>query len=126
MTVQVRLAVPYIESPDSKESGLFYVQKIKLKGFYMAATAYALHILVKHKEIAEDIIEQLGKGAKFQTLAKKYSSCPSGKKGGDLGEFKRGQMVPQFDKIAFKGAILEPHLVKTKFGWHVIKVLYRT
>jgi len=92
----------------------------------MAATAYALHILVKHKELAEDIIKQLAKGAKFQTLAKKYSSCPSGKKGGDLGEFKRGQMVPQFDKIAFKGEILEPHLVKTKFGWHVIKVLYRT
>ena len=41
-------------------------------------------------------------------------------------KFKRGQMVPQFDKVAFKGAILEPHLVKTKFGWHVIKVLYRT
>ncbi|TWX72660.1 peptidylprolyl isomerase [Colwellia sp. C1TZA3] len=92
----------------------------------MVATAHALHILVKHKEIAEGIIEQLGKGAKFQTLAKKYSSCPSGKKGGDLGEFKRGQMVPQFDKIAFNGAILKPHLVKTKFGWHVIKVLYRT
>ncbi|MFQ3196077.1 MAG: peptidyl-prolyl cis-trans isomerase C, partial [Colwellia sp.] len=51
----------------------------------MAATAHALHILVKHKEIAEDIIKQLAKGAKFQTLAKKYSSCPSGKKGGDLG-----------------------------------------
>ncbi len=92
----------------------------------MAATAHALHILVKHKEIAEDIIKQLAKGAKFQTLAKKYSTCPSGKKGGDLGEFKRGQMVPAFDKVAFKGAILEPHLVKTKFGWHVIKVLYRT
>jgi peptidyl-prolyl cis-trans isomerase C len=126
VTVQVRPAVPYKDSPDSKESGLFYAQKIMLKGFYMAATAHALHILVKHKEIAEDIIKQLGKGAKFQTLAKKHSSCPSGKKGGDLGEFKRGQMVPQFDKIAFKGAILEPHLVKTKFGWHVIKVLYRT
>lgn len=83
----------------------------------MAATAHALHILVKHKEIAEDIIKQ---------LAKKHSNCPSGKKGGDLGEFKRGQMVPAFDKVAFKGAILEPHLVKTKFGWHVIKVLYRT
>jgi len=54
----------------------------------MAATAHALHILVKHKAIAEDIIKQLGKGAKFQTLVKKYSSCPSGKKGGDLGEFK--------------------------------------
>ena len=54
----------------------------------MAATAHALHILVKHKEIAEDIIKQLKKGAKFQTLAKKYSTCPSGKKGGDLGEAK--------------------------------------
>jgi peptidyl-prolyl cis-trans isomerase C len=82
----------------------------------MAATAHALHILVKHKEIAEDIIKQLEKGAKFQTLAKKYSTCPSGRKRGDLGEFKRGQMVPLFDKIAFKCAILEPHLVKTKFG----------
>jgi len=92
----------------------------------MASTAHALHILVKHKEIAEDIIKQLAKGAKFQTLAKKHSNCPSGKKGGDLGEFKRGTMVPQFDKIAFNGAILEPRLVKTKFGWHVIKVLYRT
>ena len=58
VTVQVRLAVPYIKSPDLKESGLFYVQKIMLKGFYMAATAHALHILVKHKEIAEDIIKQ--------------------------------------------------------------------
>jgi len=54
----------------------------------MAATAHALHILVKHKEIAEDIIKQLAKGAKFQALAKKYSSCPSGKKGGDLDEVK--------------------------------------
>jgi peptidyl-prolyl cis-trans isomerase C len=92
----------------------------------MVSTAHALHILVKHKEIAEDIIKQLGKGAKFHTLAKNYSSCPSGKKGGDLGEFKQGQMVPKFDKVVFNGAVLEPHLVKTKFGWHVIKVLYRT
>jgi peptidyl-prolyl cis-trans isomerase C len=92
----------------------------------MAATALVLHILVKYKEIAEDIIKQLGKGAKFQTLAEKYSSCSSGKNGGDLGEFKRGQMVHQLYKVAFKGAILEPHFVKTKFGWHVIKVLYRT
>ncbi|MFK3870115.1 peptidylprolyl isomerase PpiC [Pseudoalteromonas rhizosphaerae] len=92
----------------------------------MVSTAHALHILVKHKELAEDIIKQLKKGAKFQVLAKKHSTCPSGKKGGDLGEFKRGQMVPQFDKVAFSAEILEPHLVKTKFGWHVIKVLYRT
>ncbi len=91
----------------------------------MSRTAHALHILVKHKEQADDIISQLNKGAKFQTLAKKYSTCPSGKKGGDLGEFRRGQMVPQFDKVCFQGEILTPHLVKTKFGWHVVKVLYR-
>ena len=92
----------------------------------MASTAHALHILVKHKELAEDIIQQLKKGAKFHVLAKKHSSCPSGKKGGDLGEFKRDQMVPKFDKVAFGAEILEPHLVKTKFGWHIVKVLYRT
>ena len=72
------------------------------------------------------LLSQIKKGAKFQTLAKKYSSCPSGKKGGDLGEFKKGQMVPQFDKAVFTGEVLKPMVVKTKFGWHVIKVLYRT
>ncbi|MDP5252661.1 MULTISPECIES: peptidylprolyl isomerase PpiC [unclassified Vibrio] len=92
----------------------------------MAQSAAALHILVKHKELAEDLILQLKKGAKFQTLAKKHSTCPSGKRGGDLGEFRRGQMVPQFDKACFQGEILTPQLVKTKFGWHVVKVLYRT
>ncbi|MDD1792190.1 peptidylprolyl isomerase [Enterovibrio sp. ZSDZ42] len=92
----------------------------------MASTAHALHILVKHKEQAEDIIQQLEKGKKFSDLAKKHSTCPSGKKGGDLGEFRKGQMVPQFDKICFTGELLTPHLVKTKFGYHVVKVLYRT
>jgi len=92
----------------------------------MARTAAALHILVKHKEQAEDILAQLKKGAKFQVLAKKHSNCPSGKKGGDLGEFKKGQMVPAFDKACFTGEILTPQLVKTKHGWHVLKVLYRT
>ncbi|MGS0728940.1 peptidylprolyl isomerase, partial [Shewanella sp. 0m-11] len=65
----------------------------------MARTAAALHILVKHQTLAEDIIKQLNKGAKFDVLAKKHSTCPSGKKGGSLGEFKKGQMVPQFDKV---------------------------
>lgn len=92
----------------------------------MATTAAALHILVKHRNQAEDILNQLKKGAKFHILAKKYSLCPSGKKGGDLGEFKRGQMVPAFDRACFSGEVLTPKLVKTKFGWHVIKVLYRT
>lgn len=92
----------------------------------MAKTAAALHILVKHKDKAEDILAQLKKGAKFQTLAKKYSTCPSAKKGGDLGEFKRGQMLPAFDKLCFTAELIKPHLVKTKHGWHVVKILYRT
>ncbi|PAR48679.1 peptidylprolyl isomerase PpiC [Vibrio metoecus] len=92
----------------------------------MSRTAAALHILVKHKEQADDILVQLKKGAKFHVLAKKYSLCPSGKKGGDLGEFRQGQMVPAFDKACFQGEVLTPQLVKTKFGWHVVKVLYRT
>ena len=62
----------------------------------------------------------------LNVLAKQNSSCPSGKKGGSLGEFKQGQMVPQFDKVCFSGELITPHLVKTKFGWHVVKILYRT
>lgn len=92
----------------------------------MARTAAALHILVKHESQAKDILQQLKKGAKFQALAKKYSTCPSGKKGGDLGEFSKGAMVPAFDKVCFSGELITPHLVKTKFGWHIVKVLYRT
>ncbi len=92
----------------------------------MAGTAAALHILVKHQTQAKDLLEQLKKGAKFQTLARKHSVCPSGKRGGDLGEFRQGAMVPQFDRAVFKNEVLKPFIVKTKFGWHVVKVLYRT
>ncbi|WP_028117359.1 peptidylprolyl isomerase PpiC [Ferrimonas senticii] len=93
----------------------------------MAHTAAALHILVKHEEKANDLLKQLEKGANFQTLAKKHSTCPSGKQGGSLGEFRKGDMVAQFDKAVFTGPILKPiGPVKTKFGYHIIKVLYRT
>ena len=92
----------------------------------MARMASALHILVKDKELADDIIAKLKKGAQFDVLAKKHSTCPSAKKGGSVGEFKQGQMVQPFDKVCFSGKLFTPHLVKTKFGWHVVKVLYRT
>ena len=61
------------------------------------------------------------KAAKFAKLAEENSACPSGKKGGDLGEFGHGMMVPEFDKAAFElevGQISEP--VKTQFGYHLI------
>lgn len=60
---------------------------------------------------------------KFAELAKKNSACPSSSKGGDLGEFGHGQMVPEFDKVAFElpvGKVSEP--VKTQFGYHLVMV----
>jgi hypothetical protein len=59
----------------------------------MAKTAAALHILVKEEKLALDLLEQIKNGADFGKLAKKHSICPSGKRGGDLGEFRQGQMV---------------------------------
>lgn len=61
--------------------------------------------------------------AKFAEIAKKESGCPSKEKGGDLGEFAKGQMVPEFEKVAFSmepGKVSAP--VKTQFGWHLILV----
>lgn len=88
--------------------------------------ASACHILVKTKEEADRIKSQLHKGANFQALAKKHSLCPSAKKGGDLGEFRRGDMVPAFENVVFKKEILTVHgPVKTQFGFHLIKTLYR-
>ncbi|NIF24571.1 MULTISPECIES: peptidylprolyl isomerase PpiC [Pantoea] len=92
----------------------------------MAKTAAALHILVKEEAQANDLLAQLAKGANFQELAKKHSTCPSGRNGGDLGEFRQGQMVPAFDKAVFTCPLITPFgPVKTAFGYHIIKVLYR-
>lgn len=92
----------------------------------MAKTAAAVHILVKEEKLALDLLEQIKNGADFGKLAKKHSICPSGKRGGDLGEFRRGQMVPAFDKVVFSCPVLEPTgPLHTQFGYHIIKVLYR-
>lgn len=88
--------------------------------------AHALHILVKDQKQAEALLRELKQGAKFADLARRHSLCPSGKRGGDLGEFPQGQMVPAFDKVVFKKPILEVHgPLKTRFGWHLIKTLSR-
>lgn len=91
------------------------------------ATASAIHILVKTEKQALEIKAQLDKGGDFAKLARKFSICPSGKKGGDLGEFRPGQMVKAFDNVVFKKEILKVHgPVKTRFGFHLIKTLYRS
>ncbi len=82
----------------------------------------ASHILVKDKALADRIYEELKKGASFADMARRYSTCPSRSKGGDLGFFGEGQMVREFEREAFRlsyGAISRP--VHTKFGWHIIK-----
>lgn len=84
----------------------------------------ARHILVKTEAEAKEIITLLDGGAEFAAVAAERSIGPSASRGGDLGFFGRGQMVPPFSEAAFsteKGAYTaEP--VETQFGWHVIKV----
>jgi parvulin-like peptidyl-prolyl isomerase len=88
----------------------------------MSTKIRASHILVEKQSQALKVQEELKAGADFRELARKYSTCPSGKKGGDLGQFGRGQMVKEFEVAAFalkQGQVSEP--VKTQFGYHIIK-----
>ncbi len=81
----------------------------------------ASHILVKTREKAEEILEELKMGADFAKLAREHSECPSKKRGGDLGKFTRGKMVKSFERAAFdlkKGQISD--IVQTQFGYHII------
>jgi peptidyl-prolyl cis-trans isomerase C len=90
----------------------------------MSAKVHCAHILVKTEPEAKAAKARLDKGEKFGAVAQQVSLCPSGKKGGDLGTFGRGQMVKEFEKAAFeleKGQTSCP--VKTKFGYHIIKRL---
>lgn len=95
----------------------------------MANIAAASHILVNDEKLAQQLKRKISQGADFAQLARAHSKCPSAKKGGDLGEFRKGQMVGPFDKAVFK-ADSEKHQcigpVKTKFGFHLIQVLYKT
>jgi peptidyl-prolyl cis-trans isomerase C len=85
---------------------------------------HAQHILVKTEDEAKSVIAELDKGADFGELAKKYSTDSSASSGGDLGYFGHDDMVKEFADAAFalpKGQYSKTP-VKTKFGWHVIKV----
>ena len=82
----------------------------------------ASHILVNQEFEVKDLQKKLAEGVSFEELARDYSTCPSGKDGGSLGEFGKGMMVPTFEKAAFAllpGEISEP--VRTQFGFHLIK-----
>ncbi|TNF06103.1 MAG: peptidylprolyl isomerase [Deltaproteobacteria bacterium] len=90
----------------------------------MSDVMNAQHILVDHEYEAQDLIKKLNEGESFEKLAEDFSNCPSGKQGGNLGEFRKGMMVPAFEKAVLGlqvGEVSAP--VKTQFGYHLIKRL---
>ena len=117
-----------------KESKAYYESNPDL--FKQPEQVQASHILIKVDSKADDaqksearnkieeIQKRLQKGEDFAALAKEFSQCPSNAKGGDLGYFRRGQMVPPFEQAAFglkPGTISD--IVETNFGYHLIKVI---
>ncbi len=85
---------------------------------------HARHILVEDEAKAKAIIAQLAGGADFAELAKTSSKDPGATNGGDLGFFKKSDMLPEFADAAFalKPGEVSPAPVQTRFGWHVIKL----
>ena len=89
-------------------------------------TATARHILVKTEEECENLKSEIENGAEFTELAKEHSQCPSGKSGGDLGEFRPGEMVKEFDEVVFSETVGDVHgPVQTQFGYHLIQIVSR-
>lgn len=91
------------------------------------ATASAKHILVSSEEKCTELKLKIEAGEDFDKIAADNSECPSGKQGGDLGEFGEGAMVPEFDAVIFSAELDKVHgPVKTQFGYHLIKITSRT
>jgi peptidyl-prolyl cis-trans isomerase C len=137
--VQRRLAVAeneivrqvYIErlvSKDLTDAKLRAAYDVFIKSMPPREEVDARHILVKTEAEAKQIVAQLERGADFGKLAKEKSIDPAGKdSGGDLGWFTKDQMVPEFANAAFalkKGQFTKVP-VKTRFGWHIIKLVDR-
>ena len=90
--------------------------------------AHVRHILVTGKPEAKMILEAIQTAKKplkvFRKMAKKYSNCPSGSKGGDLGEFIEGQMVQDFEEAVWASELetVPESVIKTQFGFHILWV----
>jgi len=90
------------------------------------ARAAARHILVSTEAKCEELKQQIENGSDFAEVAKAHSTCPSGRNGGALGEFGRGQMVKEFDEVVFSGELNTVHgPVKTQFGYHLLEITSR-
>jgi len=89
--------------------------------------ASARHLLVQSESECQQIKKDISEGKiTFEEAAKKHSLCPSGARGGDLGTFSQGQMVPEFDKVVFNDELHTVHgPVQTQFGYHLLEVTSR-
>lgn len=90
------------------------------------AIATARHILVDSEDQCQQLKDEIEGGADFATIAQQHSSCPSGQRGGELGEFGPGMMVKEFDEVVFSAdlnTVQGP--VKTQFGYHLLEVTSR-
>jgi len=107
----------------SEEDILAFFEENK-EAFDNAETVRVRHILVETREEAEEVLERIREGENFSELAREYSICPTGPDGGDLGFFKRGDMIAEFEDAAF--ALERPgdisNIVETKYGYHIIKL----
>ncbi|MDD3822616.1 MAG: peptidylprolyl isomerase [Sphaerochaetaceae bacterium] len=82
----------------------------------------ASHILVKERKLAEELLKRVKGGANFAALARDFSTCPSKSKGGDLGWFGEGAMVPAFEQAVRRMSVGSvSQVVPTQFGFHIIK-----
>ena len=82
----------------------------------------ASHILVKDRNLADDLCKRIKQGVPFESLAREHSTCPSKSSGGDLGWFGQGKMVAAFESAVKRlspGSVSD--VVQTQFGYHVIK-----
>lgn len=121
----VNKAVETVRVSDEETKKFFDENPDQFKG---SETANASHILVADEATAKDLLAKIQAGEiSFEDAAKEYSSCPSSAEGGCLGDFGRGQMVPEFDEACFTmevGTLTGP--VQTQFGYHLIKLNARS
>ncbi|MBY0574828.1 MAG: peptidyl-prolyl cis-trans isomerase [Undibacterium sp.] len=130
--LEQEVAVAEVDEAACRE---FYAQNTS--SFQQDEMASASHILFAKgeglaaslaKAKAEGVLAEVQKNPiSFTALAREHSTCPSGKSGGALGQFGRGQMVPEFETAVFSMAAGEiaPSLVETQFGYHIIQVTER-
>ena len=89
--------------------------------------ASARHILVDTEDKCNELKSKIESGEDFAAVAKEFSTCPSSRKGGDLGEFGPGMMVKEFDEVVFSAPVnVVQGPVKTQFGYHLVEVTNRS